>query len=202
MARAAHPADELAALDQRRQALLRQLVTPAIDPVDQVAAIGDPADRAVAATRALAIGNQLRAIRNHTAHQLARPGPSDAPGLSGAAIGRLLGITRQAVDQLLDRDQPALPSDPASPVVAAVLRLGDPVLRAQAVRLALGDHQRRRPALLELQRTAAREAVIGGQVTQAELGRRLGRHRSWFAATVGRPASTVLPALPDDQGAH
>ncbi len=193
--------DQLAAHASQRQALLRQLITPPADPVGQAAAIADPVGQAVAATQALTAGDQLRAIRNHAAHQLARP--SAGGGLDGGAIGRLIGVTRQAVGQLLDRDPPVLPDTPAGPIVAAVLRLSDPAARAEAAALALADHQQRRPALVDLQHAAVRAAIAGGHITQAALAGRLGKHRSWVTSAVGLPQAVrrgpgrTAPTAPD-----
>jgi hypothetical protein len=173
----------------RRDALLRALITRPVDPEAQIAAITDPVERAVAATRALAVAGQLRAIRDRDIHQLAgRADATNRPATQGAAAGRLVGVTRSRANQILNQAPPD-PPDPAQAdlVVAAVLTLDDPALRLRAVRLALIDHCSHRPALTALQHTAVRSAIAGGHITQAALADRLGKHRTWPTSTVGLP---------------
>jgi hypothetical protein len=192
---------QLATLSDRRDELLRQLVTPAVAPESRIASITNPVDQAVAATRALAVADQLRAIRDHDLHEVAGP-----PGsiMDGAAAGRLAGVTRSRVDQILDQAPPDLP-DPAQadPVVAAILAVDDPALRLPAVRLALIDHRTRRPALTALQHTAVRNAIADGHINQAALADRLGKHSTWVTSVVGLPTAAKLgrgrtsPTAPD-----
>jgi hypothetical protein len=183
----------LASVTDRRDALLRALITRPVNPQAPIAAIADPVERAVAATRALGVAGELRAIRDHDLHHLAGRAGANRRAMEGAAAGRLAGVTRSRVNQILNQTSPDLP-DPAQadPVVAAVLALDDATLRLRAVRLALIDHGSRRPALTALQHTAVRSAIAGGHCTQAAVAARLGKHRTWATTVVRLPATAKL----------
>lgn len=193
---------QLAAHAARREQLLRALVALPTDPAAELATLTDPITRAIAATRALTAGEQLRAIRNHDIHQLARS-TNDGHGPGGAAIGRRVHLSRSRIDQLLSLDPPTLPTNPASPAVAAVLALDDPHLRIDAACMALEDHHQREAELIKLQRDAARQAIIDGHITQTDLAARLGKHPTWVSKAVGLPDAAkhgrgrTAPTAPD-----
>jgi hypothetical protein len=194
----------LASVPDRRDALLRALITRPVAPEVQVAAIADPVEQAVVATHALNVAGQLRAVRDRDIHQLAGRADASQRGKEGAAAGRLAGLTRSRINQILDQVPPDPPAPAqADPVVAAILALDDPALRLRAVRLALIDHHSRQAALTALLHAAVRNAIASGAITQTALADRLGKHPTWVTSTVGLPAAAkhgrgrTSPTAPD-----
>jgi hypothetical protein len=174
--------DELAA---RRGELLRALAQLDDGLVDRIAAIADPLEQAVAATRALDVEDALLAVRNGAIRELVRPPDQGGQGVSPAAVGRRLDRSRQDISSLLRRPPAAVPASAADPVVARIRRAAAPWVRAEAAALALEAHAHRNPKLAALQRQAARRAVFDHGVPQAEVARRLGKDPTWIGVLVG-----------------
>jgi hypothetical protein len=175
---------------QQRVALLADLADLDPDLPGTIAAITDPVERAVAATRALAIEDVLLTVRDRAVRELAQPEPDGGLGVPQAEIARRLGYSRQLVFDILRREPAAaIPARPAGPVVDRLAAISDPWLRADAANLALATHRRRKAALAQQQRAAVRRAVTEHHVSQAELARRLGKDPSWIGVLLDTKGS-------------
>jgi hypothetical protein len=167
-------ADLHAQYQQQRVALLGELAY--LDPQlpDQIDGITDPVDQAVAATRALAVEDELLAVRDAAIRLLAHPEQDGGLGVPQVEVGLRLGYSRQLVFDILRRQPPReVTTRPVDLVVERLTAVEDPWVRAEAAGLALAMHRARKPALVRLQRAAVRRAVAGEHITQADLARRL-----------------------------
>jgi hypothetical protein len=191
--------DLQAGYQQQRTALLGDLAFLDPDLPDTIGRIADPVERAVAATRALAVEEAVLAIRDDAVRTLARPEQDGGLGVAQAEIGARLGYSRQLVYDILHRPQGgAEPAGPVDPTVTRLTAVNDPWLRAEAAGFALTTHRARKPALRRLQRAAVRRAIDGQHVTQADLARQLGTRPQTITRLLGpaghpsrrRPART------------
>jgi hypothetical protein len=185
-------ADLQAHYQQQRVVLLGELAY--LDPQlpGKLEAIADPVEQAVAATRALAMEDELLAVRDAAVRLLAHPEQDGGLGVPQVEVGLRLGYSRQLVFDILRRQPPReIPTEAADLVVERLTAVEDPWVRAEAAGLALATHRARKPALVRLQRAAVRRAVAGQHITQAELARRLGKKPQAITRLLGATGASA-----------